>query len=170
MEKYHGKLMKEIEDILKKDKNRYDEDQIKCYTKLVWYAVSNYLYNELYRYFFPLLSDKDMYGLYNVMNNFVNHMRMEHESPFSLHYTEDADSPFKTIICETDMKEIIKIVPKLLLELLKGFYGLEVFFKVKVKHAFPNKNQENPADTRDILEITLIKEEQPIHCICDFNK
>lgn len=170
MDKYHGKLVKGIKDILKKNENRYDENQIECYTKLVWYAVSNYLYNELYRYFFPLLSDKDMYRLYNGMYNFVNHMRMEHESPFSLHYTEDADSPFKTIIRETDMRDIIKIVPKVLLELLQGFHGLEAFFKVKVKHDFPNKKQENPADTRDILEITLIKNEQPINCLWDFKE
>ena len=170
MDKYYGKLVKGIKDILKKNENRYDENQIECYTKLVWYAVSNYLYNELYRYFFPLLSDKDMYRLYNGMYNFVNHMRMEHESPFSLHYTEDADSPFKTIIRETDMRDIIKIVPKVLLELLQSFHGLEAFFKVKVKHDFPNKKQENPADTRDILEITLIKEEQPINCLWDFNE
>ena len=170
MDKYHGKLVKGIEDILKKDEKRYDDDQIECYTKLVWYAVSNYLYNELYRYFFPLLSDKDMYRLYNGMCNFVNHMRMEHESPFSLHYIEDVHSPFITVISETHMREIIERVPKVLLELLQGFHGLEAFFKVKVKHDFPNKKQENPADTRDILEITLIKEEQPINCLWDLNE
>lgn len=170
MDKYHGKLVEEIKNILIIDKNRYSEGQIKCYTELVWYAVSNYLYNELYRYFFPLLSDKDVYRLYNGMYNFVNHMRMEHESPFSLYYTEDADSPFTTVIHETDIRKIIEKVPKVLLELLQGFQGLEAFFKVKVKHDFPNKKQENPADTRDILEITLIKEEQPINCLWDFNK
>ena len=186
MEEYRQRLEKEIDGILEKKKENaqeYEKNQIKRYKALVWYAVSIYLYNQLYRYFLPLLSDKDMYSLYNGITNFLNYMRSENESPFSMEYPHNGDETYKSAIKDTHVAKIIEKIPECLLSLLKDFRGIEVFYRVRVKHDLiqevledstknkesskkekedPTKNKESSKkkeDSREILEIGFLKKD-----------
>ena len=171
MERYQKELTDKIEKILKReDEEKYKPDQRNRYIQLVWYAVSIHLYNELYRYFLPLLSDKDRYSLYNGMYNFVNQMRMDKESPFDVEYPQNGDITYETAIEEKDVLAIMEVIPEILWSLLAGFQGLEVFFKVTVKHDLIQKNssasqnikEEKKEDTRDILDIVFL--EKSLNC------
>lgn len=179
MNRYKDVLFNEMEIILKNEdkdnKETYQPEQRTRYEELVWYAVSTYFYNELYRYFLPLLSDKDIYSLYNGMYNFINHMRIDKESPFDVNYPQDGDITYPTAIKKNHVIQIIEQIPETLWLLLSEFRGLEVFFEVKVKHdliqnVFKNEtteqdnteqnptNEEKKEDTRDVLDIMLLKE------------
>lgn len=180
MECYKKELAEKIEEILKSDDKgddeKYKPEQRERYRELVWYAVSTYFYNELYRYFLPLLSDKDRYSLYNGMYNFLNQMRMDKESPFDVNYPPNGDIRYETAIKDKHVIQIIETIPDVLWSLLAGFQGLEVFFKVTVKHDLIQKNsrdqeckdentqaekklkEEKKEDTRDILDIVFLKD------------
>ena len=182
MEEYRQRLEKEIDDIFDKE-NKYEGSQTKRYKALVWYAVSIYLYNQLYRYFLPLLSDKDMYSLHNGMNNFLNHMRSGNESPFAMGYPQKGDEIYQCSIEDTHVTQIIEKIPECLLSLLKEFRGIEAFYRVRVKHDLiqevledSTKNKESSKkekedstenkgsskkkeDSREILEIGFLKKD-----------
>ena len=173
MEEYKQRLEKEIDGILKKKKENaqeYEKNQTKRYKALVWYAVSVYLYNQLYRYFLPLLSDKDMYSLYNGVTNFLNYMRSENESPFSMEYPHNGDETYKSAIKDTHVAKIMEKIPECLLSLLKEFRGIEVFYRVRVKHDLIQEVLEDSAknedssrkekeDSREILEMGFLKKD-----------
>lgn len=167
MDKYRSALYEKMNKILdnKGDENNkpYDYDQKERYKELVWYAVSTYFYNELYCYFLPLLSDKDIHSLCNGMYNFVNHIRMEKESPFDIDYPNEGDSDFETSIDGGDVSAIIEEIPKILSSLLKEFRGLEAFYEVKVRHH--SSKGEKREDTREVVDIKILDVENSINCL-----
>lgn len=173
MERYKDRLDKKIKDILPysecegedEDKYKYKKGQVERYIGLVWYAVSIYLYNELYRYFLPLLSDKDIYSLSNGMYNFVNYMRIEKESPFDINYPENEDDDYSTAIAASDVTKIIKEIPSQLSALLKEFRGLEAFYKVKVRHKPFDNEEKEKEDTRDVIDIEMLTDSENNHYI-----
>ena len=170
MERYKNKLDDEIERIMSESKwvNEYTEPQITRYKGLVWYAVSIYLYNELYHYFLPLLSDKDIYSLCNGMYNFVNQMRVDKESPFDINYLENEDNDFSGTIDGIDVDKVIKIIPSKLSLLLKEFQGVEVFYKITVSHFSLTDEEKKREDTRDVIDIEMLLDEYKnpyVNCI-----
>lgn len=165
MDRYRKELYKKIDAILFPFENKkgYDVAQITRYRELVWYAVSMYLLNEMYRYFLPLLSDKNIYSLCNGMYNFVNYMRMENESPFDINYLENEDIDFPKPIDGSDVDEVIKEIPKVLYSLLSEFQGIEAFYKVKVRHHF--SKEEKREDTREVLEVSRLNKKDYVKCL-----
>lgn len=178
MNRYKAVLYEKIECILKsKDedgKELYELEQRTRYKELVWYAVSTYFYNELYRYFLPLLSDRDIYSLYNGMYNFINHMRIDKESPFDINYPNDGDATYKSAIEYDHVIQIIEQIPEILWLLLTKFQGIEVFYEVMVKHDLIQNSSKNGTgsennlkdkptdgemdeDTRDVFDIMFLE-------------
>lgn len=171
MDRYKEKLYKKLDEILDKDKYEkpYDEKQIARYRELVWYAVSSYLYTELYRYFLPLLSEKDIRSLYNGMYNFVNYMRIENESPFNIEYPDNGDNAYKSAVKRGHVILVIQQVSEILLSLLREFRGLEAFYEVRVAHNLKQKQigveKENKSeDNREILDIKLLDAKDNVNC------
>ena len=118
-----------------------------------------------------MLSDKDIYSLCNGMYNFVNHMRVEKESPFDINYPKDEDRDFPTVIDEKDVVEVIKNIPIVLSSLLKDFQGLEVFYRVKVKHTPLANSCGKREDTREVIDIEMLKDANKnyhVNCLGDF--
>ena len=177
MEEYWKDLSQKIKNILRSSEIngiKYEDTQIDRYMNLVKYAISIYLYNELYRYFFPLLSDKDVYSLYNGITNFLNYMRSGNESPFSMGYPQKRDEMYQCSIADEHVTEIIEEIPKCLLSLLKDFRGIEVFYRVRVKHDLIQEvlgdSTKEKEDSREILEIEFLEKEDYIHLLFCENK
>ena len=177
MEEYWKDLSKKIKNILRCNEIngiKFKDAQIDRYMTLVKYAISIYLYNELYRYFFPILSDKDVYSLYNGITNFLNYMRSGNESPFSMGYPQKGDEMYQCSIADEHVTEIIEKIPECLLSLLKNFRGIEVFYRVRVKHDLIQEvlgdSTKEEEDSREILEIEFLEKEDYIHLLFCENK
>lgn len=122
------------------------------YMKLVLYTTSNYLSTILYQYFLPFLSVDDIEYIKNSMEYFVKSMRVESKSPFALNY-QPWKSKNKDNIVENDtVNNVIELIPKVLLNVLNSFKGVEAFYKVKVAHSSESTTGSDE-DTREQLGI-----------------
>lgn len=113
------------------------------YIDIAIYASSYYLSTVLYRYFFPFISDKDIDCIYNGMYLFMHSMNTAKCNPFTVDTSQET--------------EVIKTILDVLLNLLKGFTGYEVFYEVKVnqeKKSCANSNR----DTRSVQGIEMMDE------------
>ena len=128
------------------------EEQQEKYYALVRHAVVSYLKTVLYRYFFPLLSEIDIERIYNGMYTFTNSMKAARTSPFALNYHTDGS---QSVVRNEDIEAIVDEIPKLLRDTLKGFRGIEAFYKVDVEHFLDNFVVEK--DTRRIEKIELLE-------------
>lgn len=162
-----------------------DEEHKRRYFKLVKYVVAEYLRTILYRYFFPFLSEKDIYRIYNGMYTFLITMKSARISPFVLGYTPKGDSHYKSAISDEGINMVIKLIPEVLLSVLQNFKGLEAFYQIRVSHEEEKKGSSNAKgdvamdngekkdkvseDTRKLLEIQMLEADVPkINCFFDF--
>lgn len=130
-------------------------DQKIRYFGLVRYAVASYLRTILYKYFFPFLSERDMDCIYNGVYTFVNSMKASRVSPFALNYPRNADADFIGAISNEGVKQVVEMIPKVLLRVLKSFKGFEAFYVVKVKHHL-DRQVGSEKDTREIDSIKMM--------------
>lgn len=157
MEVFLVKLQQELDKIELKSSNKVEisEQQKSRYFGLVKYAVASYLNTVLYKYFFPFLSERDMDCIYNGVYTFVNSMKASKVSPFVLKYPDTGDADFKSAISETNVKEIAKMIPEVLLSVLKSFKGFEAFYVVSVNHRL-DSGADCTKDTRSISNIKMM--------------
>ncbi|MDE7176870.1 MAG: hypothetical protein K2O59_03570 [Lachnospiraceae bacterium] len=127
------------------------DEQKERYFALVEHAVSSYLGTVFYRYFFPLLSEKDIDRICNGMYTFVNSMKAAKISPFAFDYHSNRDRKYSSFVSNDGIDTIVDEIPKTLRAVLKSFRGLEAFYNVTVHHCL-EKNDENE-DTREIVSI-----------------
>ena len=132
-----------------------EEEQRERYFSLVEHAVSSYLRTVFYRYFFPLLAEKDIDRITNGMYMFVNSMKAARISPFAFDYHSNKDRKYHSFVSNSSIKQIVDEIPKVLRSTLKGFRGLEAFYNVTVHHCL-EENDKNE-DTREIVSIERIK-------------
>lgn len=142
------------------------EDQKRRYCALVEHAVSSYLSTVFYRYFFPLLSKKDIDRICNGMYMFVNSMKAAKISPFAIDYHSDRDREYSSFVTNESIEEIVNEIPKVLYATLKSFRGVEVFYNVTVHHCL-EKNDENE-DTRKIVSIKRLRDDKFSNLNCFF--
>lgn len=171
METFLGRLQGELDNIemtVKKPKGGNPEalqkEQKKRYCSLVKHAVSYYLSTVLYRYFLPFVSETDINRIVNGVHIFVCSMRATNTSPFALDYPEKGDKDFSSSVSNDTINEVIGSISKVLLQVLKGFRGLEAFYQIEVKH---DKNEEGQPrkDTRKVRGIKMLACEIPeINC------
>ena len=132
------------------------DEQKRRYFALVEHAVSSYLSTVFYRYFFPLLSEKDIDRICNGMYTFVNSMKAAKISPFAIDYHSNRDREYSSFVSNESIEKIVDEVPKVLRATLKSFRGLEAFYNVTVHHCL-EKNDENE-DTREIVGIERLSD------------
>lgn len=85
------------------------------------------------------------------MKTFVNSMNVAGVSPFVEDSQYKGDPQYSTSVSNDSIKEIISIIPEMLLEVLKNFKGLEAFYMVSVQHGVENESvsdQDEEKDTR----------------------
>lgn len=174
MKVFLGRLDKRLEEGVEEEEEKGIEDRL-CgdrknrYFSLVKHAVSYYLSTVLYRYFLPFLSEKDINRIYNGMHMYICSMRADNESPFALSYPEKGDPDYKKAVANEIVNKFIKIIPEVLLETLKGFRGLEVFYLVEVSHDAEGSKKPKK-DTRGVKGIKMLQEESlQIHCFFDIS-
>lgn len=143
-----------------------DSAQKQRYFSLVEHAVSSYLTTVLYRYFFPLLSEKDIDRICNGMYIFVNSMKAAKISPFATDYHSNRDREYSSFVSNKSIEKIVDIIPEILRATLKAFRGLEAFYNVTVHH-YLEKNDENE-DTREIVSIERLKDNRFSSVNCFF--
>lgn len=159
------KINLEFCDEMGKGTTAVEEAQKSRYYALVEHAVSSYLSTVFYRYFFPLLSKKDIDRICNGMYMFVNSMKAAKISPFAIDYHSDRDREYSSFVSNNSIEEIVNEIPKVLYDTLKSFRGLEVFYSVKVHHCL--KNNENE-DTRKIVSIKRLQDDDFSSLNCFF--
>ncbi|MBD5450785.1 MAG: hypothetical protein HDR28_11725 [Lachnospiraceae bacterium] len=140
-----------------KPTNSVDDKQKERYFALVEHAVSSYLSTVFYRYFFPLLSEKDIDRISNGMYTFVNSMKAAKISPFATDYHSNREREYTSFVSNESIKEIVEVIPKILRDTLKSFRGLEVFYNVTVHH-YLEKYDENE-DRREIVSIERLDDD-----------
>lgn len=143
-----------------------NESQKQRYFSLVEHAVSSYLTTVFYRYFFPLLSEKDIDRICNGMYMFVNSMKEAKISPFAMDYHSNREREFPSFVSNNSIEEIVDKIPEILRTTLKSFRGLEVFYNVTVEHHL-EKNDENE-DTRKIVSIERLRDSKFSSMNCFF--
>lgn len=177
MERYIDALKQEM-DAAFESINMLEKD-IDQYKLLVKCAVQSYLSTVLYRYFLPLLSERDMLRIHNGMVAFLDYMKVAGESPFALNYIdevkeqekeeirnkikqkelhEDAEKEYAKyldVVPDSIVNYIINFIPEKLLQMLKSFRGLEVFYKISVSNGSGEKK-----DTRELLDMELLKKKR----------
>lgn len=175
----------EKELLLQNDKKATIEHKER-YFKLVKYVVAEYLRTILYRYFFPFLSEKDIYRIYNGMYTFLITMKAARISPFVLGYTPKGDSHYESAISDEGINMVVKLIPEVLLSVLQNFKGLEAFYQIKVIHAAEKKDSSNMKeesmvddgekkdkvrkDTRKLLGIQMLEADVPqMNCFFNFD-
>lgn len=132
------------------------------YFYLVKHAVSYYLSTILFQYFIPFLSEKDITCICNGMTMYVYSMKEANASPFSLEYPEKGDPDYESVIAGESIMAVIKAVPKVLEDVLRGFRGCEVFYDVEVKQVWEDREKQ-VNDTRLVQGIRM-REEDNINC------
>lgn len=144
------------------------EEQKKCYMELVECAVSMYLSSTLYRYFLPLISETDIKRIGNGMHMLIVTMQAFRVSPFALDYPSKGDERYESSLLGEGVEDVAKMIPELLLHVLRRFQGVEALYWVKVRHGeTEGKNGNCNKDTRIVKEISLLKtgEDPVVNCI-----
>lgn len=158
-------IVKKVETILKLGQVKgAEKERLETYRDLVIYAVYSYLSTVLYRYFLPFLTEKDIDRIYNEVYMFVNSMKAEKQSPFSLNYKTEVTAHMPAVD-EKKVKEIIKMLPETIKQFLKEFKGLEAFYEVDVeldkdKLEEISKNQDEIWDVRKVIAVRALANEQ----------
>ena len=152
----------------KGDMSEEDVLEIEIYCYLLKCAITAYLSTVLYRYFLPFLSERDIKKIHNGMFAFMDYMKNGGKSPFALNYIDPVTRE-KSVISNENVEGIIEIVSEELLNVLKAFKGLEVFYTVMVKNG---EQSEEKKDDRSIQKIQLYskKGEKKINCIFEFDE
>lgn len=135
-----------------------DTNQKNRYFSLVKYAASYYLSTVLYRYFLPFLSETDINRIYNGMYIYIHSMKATKTSPFALDYPRRGDSEYETAVSNDTIDEIVELIPKVLLSVLKLFRGLEAFYEVEVRQRSEGKPASGK-DTRIVQGIEMMRKE-----------
>lgn len=152
-------IVKRVEAILElNQKEGKEKERLKTYRDLVIYAVYSYLSTVLYRYFLPFLTEKDINRIYNETYMFINSMKAEKQSPFSLNYkTEEIEH--MPAVNDEKVKEIIKMLPETIKHFLIEFKGLEAFYEVDVEYDEDKleKISEKQDGIWDVRKATAIK-------------
>lgn len=154
--------------LMEADRSEEEILEIEIYCYLLKCAITAYLSTVLYRYFLPLLSERDIKRIHNGMFAFMDHMKNVGASPFALNY-KDPVTEKDSIISNKHVEDIIQIVSDELLKELKAFKGLEVFYTVMVENG---KQGEKTKDNRSIQKIQLYQEEEDkrINCIFEYEQ
>lgn len=140
-----------------------EKRRLETYRDLVTYAVYSYLSTVLYRYFLPFLTEKDIDRIYNEVYMFINSMKAEKQSPFSLNYKIEATAYMSTVD-NKKVKDIIKMIPETIKKFLKEFKGLEAFYEVDVeldkdKLKKISKEQDEVWDVRKATAVRTLTDE-----------
>lgn len=157
LRKKMGEIGVEFCDERGKPTDSVSDKQKERYFALVEHAVSSYLSTVFYRYFFPLLSKKDIDRISNGMYTFVNSMKAAKISPFATDYHSNREREYPSFVNNNSIETIVDEVPKVLRATLISFRGLETFYNVTVHH-YLEKNDENE-DTREIVSIERLNDE-----------
>ena len=134
-------------------------EQKKRYISLVKHAVSYYLSTVLYRYFLPFLSESDIERIYNGMCMYIRSMKAEKVSPFALDYPRKGDLDYDTVVSDESIEIIVKLIPQVLLSVLKAFRGLEAFYEIEVRQQKNDKEDTGGKDTRATCKIRMLERE-----------
>lgn len=114
------------------------------YVGLVLFTVDSYLSTVLYRYFLPFLTDKDIHRIESGITMFVNTMKASRQSPFCPDYRSGiGDNQENPEVSKDNVGAIVKLIPKQIIKAIEEFRGLEVFYKVKVRHCSTENNVED---------------------------
>ena len=158
-------IVKKVEAILELGQKEGEERQrLETYRDLVIYAVYSYLSTVFYRYFLPFLTEKDINRIYNDVYMFINSMKAEKQSPFSLNYKTEEIGHMPAVNSEK-VKEIINMLPGTVKQFLKEFKGLEAFYEVDVEldkdklEKISNK-QDGIWDVRKVTAVRTLTGEQ----------
>ncbi len=154
----NSELAKKIETILEFEQTDETEQQrLETYRNLVIYAVYSYLSTVLYRYFLPFLTEKDIDRIFNEVYMFINSMKAEKQSPFSLNYKTDA--AHMPAVDGEKVKKIIKMLPEAIKQFLKEFKGLEAFYEMTVEldKDKMKKISDTQSDIWDVRKVTAVK-------------
>lgn len=150
MDMYYRELDKKIQEHLA-DFDEINGMKKDKYRRLIEYTVIVYLKTVLYRYFFPFLSETDIERIYSGMYMLINSMRAAKVSPFTTSDSTDEN-------LDNKINEIITMIPGTLRETLKSFRGLEVFYKVVVRHIL--EKPETKKDVREIREVKIVTKDK----------
>ena len=143
-----------------------DKEQKDRYISLVLYAVSLYLSTVFYRYFLPFLSKTDIKRIHNGVRTYISSMMAAKISPFVLKYPQDGDTRYNSSISEKNVMEVADEVPKIILNVMQSFRGVEAFYKIKVKaEPFGSEDKEQERDIREVLSVEELGEEADVNCL-----
>lgn len=113
------------------------------YVRHVLFAVHSYMSTVLYRYFLPFLTDKDIHRIESGITMFVNTMKASRQSPFCPDYRSGiGNNKGNPEVSEDNVEAIVKLIPEQIIKVIEEFRGLEVFYKVKVRHCSTENNVE----------------------------
>lgn len=158
-------IVEKVEAILElRQKQGEEKHRMETYCDLVIYAIFSYLSTVLYRYFLPFLTEKDIDRIYNEVYMFINSMKAEKQSPFSLDYKTEAEGHMPAVK-NAKVKDIIKMLPETIKQFLKEFKGLEAFYEVDVeldkdKLKKVSKNKGEVWDARKVIAVRALTGEQ----------
>lgn len=130
------------------------------YMDVIVFSACNYLSTILYQYFLPFLADDDIKSIHNSLKIFITTMKVTKKAPF--------DSGFQMYRNISDKKncveeEIVRIIPEVLIRVLKRFRGVEAFYKIDVAHkceadlSSKKNEKKNTADNRKVKRITELR-------------
>lgn len=167
--KVYSLMMEKLEDRILNTLNRTEEaleiqskknnKRLKRYCNLVLYSVFSYLKTVFYRYFLPFLTEKDINRIRNDIYMFLNSMKIARQSPFCLDYVAQPKEESKQcpVISNDGVKDIIRMIPGEVAEMLERFKGLEAFYKVEVQHSGNSTcDSANIKDNRTVKGIEML--------------
>ena len=104
----------------------------------------------LYRYFLPLLSEKDINRICNGMNMLICSLRAANRSPFALKYEPHTFDNYLSVIPDDIIQAAAKMVLDALASTLENFCEIQVSYSVAVKDPSAGSGEN---DNREILGI-----------------
>lgn len=161
LKEYEERLTEKLWSEVFKCSDEEDEQHrgYKEYMELIVFASCNYLSTILYQFFLPFLTDDDIKSIHNSLQFFVNNMKATRKAPLGLVLQRFVDKDNLSKVEE----EIVRIVPEVLLVVLKRFRGVEAFYKVEVEHkceatkAIDENDKKNIVDNRRVKKITELR-------------
>lgn len=124
--------------------------QVKDYYQKVTNIALLYLSTVLYRYFLPLLSEKDINRICNGMNMLICSLRAANRSPFALKYEPHTFDNYLSVIPDDIIQAAAKMVLDALASTLENFCEIQVSYSVAVKDPSAGSGEN---DNREILGI-----------------